>query len=268
MLKDNVDRIVKDMGLKAPTCQLIYKLDGKRDEFDYEELKMLQEIGQSMTLSKAWRRMINIQDILNQSAPDGLEDEQKLLDTIRQSCLYIQGDPIYYLKGGETGRGMEDNRNRRIRDNLEMLGYTVKDQTQRGVSATGRGVGELDLLLYNDRKEPWTIIEALRVSSGAKTEWNEHLDKLLENYNYFGAPCVYLLTYVDADTDAFQKIWEGYQLHIPKRAPGKFTYCAESLVVQKSPTGPQDIQTAKCIYRYNGRETTAYHIFARIPTRN
>ena len=160
---------------------------------------------------------------------------------------------------------MEDKRNRRIRDDLEMVGYTVKDQTQRGLSGTGRGVGELDLLLYNDRKEPWTIIEALRISSGAKTQWNEHLDKLVENYNYFGAPCVYLLTYVDADVDAFHRIWEGYRIHIPRHAPGKFTYCTDSLVIQDSPTGPQYIKIAKCRYDCGGGTTTAYHIFARIP---
>ena len=268
MLKANVDRIVEKMGLEAPACKLIYKLDGKRDKFDFEELKMLQEIGQPTALSKAWRRMIPILDILNQSAPDGLEDEQKLLDAIQKSCLKIQAEPDYYLKDGENGRGMEDKRNRRIRDDLEMVGYTVKDQTQRGLSGTGRGVGELDLLLYNDRKEPWTIIEALRVSSGAKTQWNEHLDKLVENYNYFGAPCVYLLTYVDADVDAFHRIWKGYRLHIPKHAPGKFTYCSDSLVIQEDLTGPQDIKIAKCHYDCGGRMTTAYHIFARIPTQN
>ena len=268
MLKANVDRIVEKMGLKAPACKLIYKLDGKRDEFDYEDVKLNQELGDTTMTSKAHRRKILIKDILNQSAPDGLEDEQKLLEAIRKSCLKIQGDPIYYLKDGETNWGMEDNRNRRIRDDLEMLGYTVKDQTQRGRSGTGRGVGELDLLLYNDRKEPWTIIEALRVSSGAKTEWNEHLDKLLENYNYFGAPCVYLLTYVDADVTNFQRIWEDYQLHIPTHAPGKFTYCADSLVVQEDATGPQDIKTAKCRYDCGGKMTTAYHIFVRIPKQN
>ena len=268
MLKANVDRIVEKMGLKAPACKLIYKLDGKRDEFDFEELKMLQEIGQPAALSKAWRRMIPIPDILNQSAPDGLKDEQKLLDAIRKSCLNIQAEPEYYLTGSESGRGMEDKRNRRIRDDLKMVGYTVKDQTQRGLSGTRRGVGELDLLLYNDTKDPWTIIEALRISSGAKTDWNEHLDKLVENYNYFGAPCVYLLTYVDATADAFQKIWEGYQHHIPKHAPGRFTYCADSLVIQEDPTGPQDIKTAKCRYACGFKTTTAYHIFARIPTQN
>ena len=265
MLKANVDRIVEKMGLKAPACQLIYKLDGKQDVFDFEMLKAMQDAGQSQAFSMTWRRMLPIEDILNQSAPDGLEDEQKLLDAIQKSCLKIQAEPDYYLKDDENGRGMEDRRNRRIRDDLEMMGYTVKDQTQRGLSGTGRGVGELDLLLYNDRKEPWTIIEALRVSSGAKTQWNEHLDKLVENYNYFGAPCVYLLTYVDADVDAFHRIWEGYRLHIPKHAPGKFTYCADSLIIQESPAGPQYIKIAKCRYDCGGRTTTAYHIFVQIP---
>ena len=265
MLKANVDRIVEKMGLKAPACQLIYKLDGKQDVFDLEMLKAMQDAGQSQAFSMTWRRMLPIEDILNQSAPDGLEDEQKLLDAIQKSCLKIQAEPDYYLKDGETGRGMEDRRNRRIRDDLETLGYTVKDQTQRGLSSTGRGVGELDLLLYNDKKDPWTIIEALRVSSGAKTHWNEHLDKLVENYNYFGAPCVYLLTYVDAAVDTFHQIWEGYRVHIPKHAPGEFTYCADSLVMQENSTGPQYIKIAKCRYECGGITTTAYHIFVQIP---
>ena len=209
--------------------------------------------------------MIPIADILNQSAPDGLADEQKLLDAIKKSCLNIQAEPDYYLKDGESGWGMEDKRNRRIRDNLQMLGYDVKDQSQRGHSGTGRGIGELDLLLYNDRKDPWTIIEALRVSSGAKIEWNKHLDKLVENYNYFGAPCLYLLTYVDADAADFQRIWNGYRLHIPRIDPGKFTFCAGSLTFLEAADGPQYVKTAKCQYDCGGQTTNAYHIFVRVP---
>lgn len=209
MLKAHVERIVDHMGLQPPTCQLIYKLGGKRDTFDLNILRMRLDVGQTYELAPSHKKLIPIADILNQSAPDGLADEEKLLDAIRKSCLNIQAEPDYYLKDGESGWGMEDKRNRRIRDDLQMLGYDVKDQTQRGLSGTGRGIGELDLLLYNDRKEPWTIIEALRISSGTKAEWNKHLDKLLENYNYFGAPCLYLLTYVDADVTDFQRIWTG-----------------------------------------------------------
>ena len=265
MLKAHVERIVADMGLQRPTCQLVYKLDGKRDEFDYEDVKLNRELGDTLITSKAHRKKILIEDILNQSAPDGLEDENKLLAAIRKSCCNIQAEPDYYLKNGENGRGMEDKRNRRIRDDLQILGYVVHDQTQRGLSGTGRGIGELDLQIFNDRKEPWTIIEALRVSSGTKTEWNKHLDKLVENYNYFGAPCLYLLTYVDSNVRDFQRIWEGYQLHIPRINPGMFTYRADSLVVLDNADCPQYVKAAKCEYDCGGRVTNAYHIFAWIP---
>ena len=265
MLKAHVERIVADMGLQRPTCQLVYKLDGKRDEFDFEMLKLRLEVGQTHELAASHRKLIPIMDILNQSAPDGLEDENKLLAAIRKSCCNIQAEPDYYLKNGENGRGMEDKRNRRIRDDLQMLGYVVHDQTQRGLSGTGRGIGELDLQIFNDRKEPWTIIEALRVSSGTKTEWNKHLDKLAENYNYFGAPCLYLLTYVDSNVRDFQRIWEGYQLHIPRINPGMFTYRADSLVVLDNADCPQYVKAAKCEYDCGGRVTNAYHIFAWIP---
>ena len=265
MLKANVDRIVDKMGLKAPTCQLIYKLDGKQEYFEFELLKDMLKHNVPTVYSRILRKSIPIEDIMNQSAPDGLEDEKRLLDAIRKSCLNIQAESDYYLKDGESGWGMEDKRNRRIRDDLQMLGYDVKDQTQRGLSGTGRGIGELDLLLYNGRKEPWTIIEALRVSSGAKTDWNNHLDKLVANYNYFGASCLYLLTYVDSDEDDFQRIWDGYQRHIPKINPGKFTYCGKSLVILNVADDPQYVKSAKCQYDCGGRMTTAYHIFARIP---
>ena len=265
MLKANVDRIVENMGLKLPTCQLVYKLDGKREEFDFGLLKEMLDARVPGIYSRIQRKLIPIEDILNQSAPDGLEDETKLLDAIRKSCLNIQAEPDYYLKDGESGWGMEDKRNRRIRDDLQMLGYDVKDQTQRGLSGTGRGIGELDMLLYNDRKEPWTIIEALRVSSGTKTDWNRHLDKLVANYNYFGAPCLYLLTYVDSDATNFERIWDGYQRHIPRNDPGKFTYCANSLVVLNAADGPRYIKTAKCQYECGGQMTTAYHIFVLVP---
>ena len=269
MLKANVDRIVEKMGLKAPTCQLIYKLmDGRRAEFSYDRLLKLHKKGRQEEYCEDLDEDFLIEDILNQSAPDSMANEAKLLDAIRKSCLNIQAESDYYLKPGESGWGMEDKRNRRIRDDLEMVGYTVKDQTQRGLSGTGRGIGELDLLLLNNRKEPWTIIEALRISSGATTDWKEHLDKLLANYNYFGAPCIYLLTYVDTDVSKFDRIWESYQKKIPEIHPGKFVYVESSLRPLDYAGSPQDLKTAICRYEYDCRKATAYHIFVRIPTQN
>lgn len=263
ILKANVDRIVEEMGLKAPTCQLIYKLDGKRAVFSYERLLKMHARGRREEYCDALDKDFPIEDILNQSAPDGLEDEKKLLDAIVRSCQNIQGEPSYRLDGDD--RGKEDLRNRRVRDDLRAWSYDVLDQTQRARSGRGTGVGELDLLVFNQKQQPWTMIEALRVSNGTKATWNEHLDKLIGNYNYFGARFLYLLTYVDADVEEFGKIWKGYQEHIKEYNPGKFTYLEGSFTDLTDANGPQNIKVAKCRYITEGNQTTVYHIFAQIP---
>ena len=265
MLKTNVDRIIARMGLKAPTSQLIYKLEGKREEFEFDLLKEMLEAGESMVYSRIQRKRIPIFYIMNQSAPDGLEDERKLLDSIIRSCQNIQGEPDYQLNG--DGHGMEDKRNRRIRDDLYGWGYNIQDQTQRGRSGTGTSVGELDFLLYNEKRELWTAIEALRVSDGSKTRWNEHLTRLVSKYNFFGAKFLYHLTYVDADPTEFSRIWNGYQSHIKGYDPDEHTYIPDSFHDLSDRT-PAYIKTAKCLYSCGGDPITVYHIFARIPTPN
>ena len=259
MLKTHVDRIVEKMGLTAPTCQLIYKLDGKRDEFDYDDVKLSLELGDTAINSKKHRRKIPIKDILNQSAPDGLEDEQKLLDAIVRSCTNIQGDQTYRSSS-------ENLRNSRIRDDLELLGYHVKDQTLRGTSESGRNSGELDLLLYDGNRKPWTAIEALRINRVNDGNWDKHLNKLIGNYNFFGARFLYLLTYVDTDDASFEKIWLGYRDHITKYHPKSFTYQNDSFCDLSNPNG-QYLKIARC--QYSGDSSvTVYHIFARVLTKN
>ena len=270
-LKANVDRIVKKMGLKAPVCNLIYKLDGKRDTFDFERLTAMQDAGQAQEFSTVWRKMIPIEDILNQSAPDNLTDERRLLNEIIRSCEVIQDNKIYRLIKNENGRGytngndMEDLRNRRIRDDLLRMKFMVADQSQRGSGETGAGVGEVDLLVLNEHGDSWTIIEALRVSNGKKAPWNDHLDKLLNKYNTRGLSPLFLLTYVDAEPTAFKRIWNGYQKHIKEYNPGAFTYQKNSFCDLSDPSR-QFTKAAKCSYSCGAEPITVYHIFTRIPT--
>ena len=256
MLKANTDRIIENMGLKAPACKLIYKLNGKRDEFDFENLKLWQKLGMPGVPSPAHGTIIPFQDILNQSAPDGLEDEQKLLDAIVRSYINIQGEQAYRSSS-------ENLRNSRIRDDLKLQGYDVNDQTLRGTSESGKGSGELDLLLYDESRKPWTAIEALRINSGSKGDWHSHLDKLVGNYNFFGARFLYLLTYVDTD-DAFQRIWQGYEIHLQEYHPEGFAYVNNSFCALTD-SERQYIKTAKCQYANGDSCLTVYHIFARTP---
>jgi hypothetical protein len=277
MLKANVDRIVENMGLKPPSNVLIYKLDGKRDSFDFDMLKAMQGMGQPQAFSRTWRKMIPITDILNQSAPERMGDEMKLLNAIQRSCRNIQTEPIYHLirsknaPGLVNGAGMEDLRNRRLRDDLFGSGYHIQDQSQRGRSGSSKGIGELDILIYDEENKPWTAVEALRISDRSKANWNNwnsHLDKLISSYNFFGAQFLYLLTYVDADPSVFINIWEGYQKHIPKYNPGQYTYMDRSFVNLNDSDSPRYIRTAKCRYFCGNYQTTVYHIFARIPTQD
>ena len=266
MLKANVDRIVARMGLNPPACQLIYKQDGRQDVFDYETLKAMLEAGQLMAFSMAWRRMIPIDDIFNQSAPELLTDEKKLLNAIIHSCQKLQDEPIYHLipkpngSGYTNGAGMEDLRNRRVRDDLITIGYRLADQTQRGYSGTGKSIGELDMLVFGENNEPWTIIEALRVSDGTKVSWNEHLKKLTEDYNKRGLSRLYLLTYVDSTPADFDRIWTGYQKHMSTHAPKSYTELNE-------PGAPIHTRAARFQYTRTNSSITVYHIFVQMDLR-
>ncbi len=95
----------------------------------------------------------------------------------------------------------------------------------------------------------------------------KHLNKLIGNYNYFGARFLYLLTYVDADTKSFTRIWNGYKTKIPKYGPNQYTYSSSSLV-DLCDANHQHIKTAKCQYTCGGEPVTVYHIFVHIPTQN
>jgi hypothetical protein len=67
-----------------------------------------------------------------------------------------------------------------MRDMLSYRNYDVKDQTRRGCSATGISAGEVDILI-EESNMPFTIIEALILSSLSQDYLNKHLDKI---YNY------------------------------------------------------------------------------------
>lgn len=212
--------------------------------------------------------------IFSPPAPTLADNEKRLLDEIKRSCQCIQDDPVYHLIKDENRHGclngdaMEDQRNRRIRDDLIRMGFTVADQSQRGSGGTGARAGELDMLLLNDRGEPWTILEALRVSNGTKASWNKHLDKLLGKYNSRGLPLLYLLTYVDVDPKAYARIWKGYQAHIQKYSSSQFAVSEGSYTDLNDANSPQYIKVAKCQYTCGSDPITVYHIFARIPTKN
>lgn len=72
----------------------------------------------------------------------------------------------------------ENDINTYYRELLKVDKYRVSDQTLRGQSYTGKGSGELDLLVETIDGRPLTIIEALKLDYVDKANIVKHIDKI------------------------------------------------------------------------------------------
>ena len=90
----------------------------------------------------------------------------------------------------------------------------------------------------------------------------------MNNYNFFGAKFLYLLTYVDADSKTFSNIYSKYTSHIRNHHPEPYHCDARSFMDLNDKDMPLYTKAAKCQYACGNENITVYHIFARIPTPN
>lgn len=252
MLKANVDGIVRAMGLKTPCNQLIYKLGGRQDCFDLEMLKVMRETGQTQTFSMTWRKMLSIDDILNQSAPDDLVNVKKLVEDIAKACQQLQTNMFSQN---------EEKMNLYLKQALWNMGYTIVDQSMSG---SGKMVGEPDLLLVNEQRQPWTIIEALRISNSMRF-WDQHLTKLLLRYNVQGLSPLFLVSYVECGAKEWPNLWRRFSEHVRYYSPDRCELKVGSYEELRDISGmPPHLRIVKCDYDSGGKTTTVYHYFVKI----
>lgn len=198
---------------------------------------------------------IAVPDIPNQVVDVVSEAHKDLLKAIIQACRHLQSHRKYWGWN-------EDDRNDVVRNSLRDKDYIVYDQTRKGISESGIGSGELDMDIRRLPAEPWTICEALIVKGYTK-EWNEHLDKLLNNYNPYGLSVLYLLTYVDSGQEKFGKIWDKYQTHICEDQPAGFMSVPGSVEMDLF-SDYESTKVARCQYNQGSYIPMVYHIFVRI----
>ena len=260
ILKENIDRINRDMELAEPYAEVVYKFSGGSECFDYEDLLNALRDGEETYRSKKLRRRIPILDILNQTGFEAEQDLNKLREDILTACMQLQGNKTFRV-------AKEDECNTYLRDALRNMGHLVNDQTFQGTGSGGKSFGELDLEIRQDPKIPWTILEALRVKDRFETtDWNRHLKKLLDNYNPSGLRHLFLLTYVNCGKDNFNTLMSKYAEHVKwhdpddyLRLPSTFTHL--SLRRHGDPAG---LWAMRCTYDCDGVPTTVTHIFVRI----
>jgi len=101
---------------------------------------------------------------------------------------------------------LEDQMNDYVRDLLDAMGYVVRDQTRQGTSSEGRQAGEVDILVKSENT-PFSILEALRLSSVDTAYMATHIEKIY-GYDTAGNKCNFIISYVK--TERFAEFWRRY----------------------------------------------------------
>jgi hypothetical protein len=153
----------------------------------------------------------------------------------------------------------ENHRNDYIRDLLDTMGYLGnRDQTRLGTSSGGKDAGEVDILVRKDNR-PFSIIEALNLSSVNESYISLHIDKIYR-YDALGYKCNFIVSYVK--TTDFLTFWDKYVLFVQS-----YIYPFE-LVKFEIPKYNQysELKMAVTELMRNNIVTKLYHIVVHIPS--
>lgn len=179
------------------------------------------------------------------------DSQDTFIKNLVRACLNLQARKHY-------ANSSEDDRNDYIGDILWAIGYTVRDQTRRGSSLAGKDAGEIDIFISKDGL-PFTVVEAMNLTSVNTTYINKHLDKLF-SYDGAGNRFNICLSYVKV-TD-FESFWRKYSSHVTN-----YSYPApilSSVTSVDDEYGYSELRIMKTIHNRSGRKVNLYHICVRI----
>lgn len=255
LIRSVIENINESLGLCAREI-IVYKNSNEVEEYEYDYLIDSYEHGNLAVYSRTFKKNIAILDILNQTDSSINERRNKLLQDIIYACSTMQGNQIFWS-------ATEDQRNTFIRDILRSKGYYVSDQTLSGESATGKRPGELDIEIRELSDRPWAIFEALNIKGFTKNDenyWNDHLSKLIDNYNPMGLPFSFLVSYLNCPKESFKEIWLKYSEHLSNHSGDR--YSLQKVIEHENKNFY--VRSAECIYDLAGLPTTVYHICVRL----
>ena len=153
----------------------------------------------------------------------------------------------------------ENNRNTFIANVLHNKGFDVVDQTLRGISASGKQAGEIDILIRNADKQDHAIIEAMNLEHLKKSYITEHLNRIFK-YDRNGLPENYILIYSDAVD--FISFWKKYKKFVQETEFEK--YKLESFEDISNTLSAIEIRAAKAIHKRHDSQQTITHIFVNM----
>lgn len=250
-----IHRINDSMGLVS-TEKIVYKEGNQQEEFDYKSLLESYEYGNRDVYASKLRKNIKIENIIALAESESSQLRKKLRGDLISVLEKMQANNMFY-------NCSEDERNTYIRDGMRLSKYLVSDQTLIGKSQSGIRSGELDIEIFKEANIPLTLMEALIIKSDngtSKKYWNDHLKKLIDNYNPVGIPDNYLISYVECSKEKFKTICVSFIEHARQYTPNDYK-------IQKSIMCEFDtyyIQGIEIVYDIGGISMSVCEIFVRI----
>ena len=181
----------------------------------------------------------------------GLTCDQ-LCKCLISACSQIQSNPMYW-------NAKENARSTQVKTILRNSGIFVSDQTLHGHAKDSENPGEVDLMIMKNTTDPLTIIEAMNIDSVERKYIQDHLEKLLDDYNPTGLPELFLVAYVQKAKRRFQTFWESYLDYITGTNAGDF--CFES--IKERETNNHFIKHAVAEYSCDRAVFKVHHICMR-----
>lgn len=176
----------------------------------------------------------------------------KLCEYLISACAQIQSNPKYWNE-------KEDPRSTQVRTILRNRGVFVSDQTLYGHAKDSDNPGEVDLMIMKDTTDPLTIVEAMNIDSVNKKYIQDHLNKLLDDYNPSGLPELFLVAYVQKAKTRFQSFWNNYLGFIDGTDAGDFSFKS----INECDTHNHFLKHAVAEYSCDGAIFTVHHICMR-----
>ena len=215
----------------------------------YHELQKCQARGKDARCGKS-QDDLSVHLLLNGLLPP--QEPGSLFDALVTITSQLQG-----IK--KTLHPDENSRNTVVALLLETRGFHVKDQTLHGSSASGSRLGELDIKIEDDSGRSVSIIEALNLNSCNTTEIDNHVGKLLFNYDPSGLKENYILVYASAAD--FAGLCRKYRDHLEKI---DYKSCPLQGKIEETDTGFGKITAFRARHRCNTGETVLYHLLVEM----
>lgn len=262
-IRNTAERIAGELEMRSGDARFMYKVNGETYPVEDMMIKMCLVCPGMLIPLPGLLHPVSVDDIVNQNNPLVDKDREALLEHL----ISLHGD----MQKKEIYRGKtEDDYTDVVENMLTSAGYVVFSQPRGGTAGSNTGTGRVDLKIRK-KDEPnreWTLYEALRLYGSGQSQLDnldEHLKRVMDNYNPLGLPFVFLVSYVQCEMGKFGEVYRKCSGHLSQYMPEGYRLLTHKDMTLALPGYGQNefLRVVQCSYERDGFERVVYFIFAR-----